>query len=260
MVALAHALVIVPFCVLLPLQTDLVSMDILDDVVAQVSAINAVAEVRCTRRSTVDLTWVLDTRCFSRELALAAEPGLATARPSLTTVEDNGGTASVESEHASGIAATSGVENGRMIGGAHVEGGHNHSSDGEHCAQCAEALEEGSGGRACSVHDPDVTTFAVDLPGSLELSRLERWLGGLLWDPPAGGTEIYRVKGMVSVEGRDERFLVQGVADLFEVAPAAVSGSAWREGEARRCKVVFIGRLLSKQDLERGLQSCMTRE
>ncbi|CAN0539926.1 unnamed protein product, partial [Scytosiphon promiscuus] len=64
-------------------------------------------------------------------------------------------------------------------------------------------------------------------------------------------------KGVVGVEGRDERFVVQGVADLIEVAPAGASGSAWQEGEARRCKIVFIGRLLSKEELELGVKSCM---
>lgn len=237
------------------------SKDAIDDVVSKVRAINAVAEVRCTKRSTVDLAWVLDTRCFSPDLALAVEPDLASERvstPENTPPQEGGGDvpdnpglgvdpAEVSRDKAEGAAA---------VGGGQSEGVHEHAS-GEDCTKCAEASAEGPGGTACSVHDPLVTTCAVDLPGSLELQRLERWLGGLLWDPPEGGTEVYRVKGVVSVEGRDERFVVQGVADLFEVAPAGASGSAWQEGEARRCKIVFIGRLLSKEELELGVKSCM---
>lgn len=263
------------------------STDVLDDVKAQVRAINAVAEVRCTKRSAVDLAWILDTKCFSPELALAVDPSLAPARaPSSTARRNEGDEGSVgnqgtapggssgpnpgignapllEAENSGTVTAESARDApdgtgdvGQQAG--HQEHSHQHQhADGEACAECAEGPVEGPGGKACSVHDASVTTCAVDLPGSLDHSRLERWLGGLLWDPPPGGTEVYRVKGVVSVEGRDERFVVQGVADLFEVAPAGVVGSAWQEGEARRCKVVFIGRMLSKQDLERGFRSCM---
>lgn len=245
-------------------QTDLVSQDTIDDVISKVRTVNAVAEVRCTKRSIVDLAWILNTRCFSSTLALAVEPHLASERVSTLEnapregggdVPDNPG---LEVEYAA-VSRDKGEDKGEgatAVRGGHTEGAHEHAS-GEDCATCAEASVEGPGGTACSVHDTLVTTCAVDLPGSLELQRLERWLGGLLWDPPEGGTEVYRVKGVVSVEGRDERFVVQGVADLFEVAPAGVGGSGWREEEPRRCKIVFIGRLLSKEDLELGVKSCM---
>ena len=264
------------------LQSDLVPTDVLDDVKAQVQAINAVAEVRCTKRSAVDLAWILDTKCFSPELALAVDPSLGpTPAPYSTSPGNDGneggaegpGTApgrsrGSEAENRGTVAAEGAPGAADHTGGGggggeakHDEHSHQHEhhqhADGVACVECAEQSVEGPGGRACSVHDAAVTTCAVDLTGSLDLSLLERWLGGLLWDPPPGGTEVYRVKGVVSVEGRDERFVVQGVADLFEVAPAGVVGSAWAEGEARRCKVVFIGRMLSKQDLERGFRSCM---
>eukprot|EP00904_Undaria_pinnatifida_P009352 jgi/Undpi1/5547/HiC_scaffold_2.g00824.m1 len=241
-------------------KTDLVSQDAIDDVVSKVRAINAVAEVRCTKRSTVDLAWVLDTRCFSSDLALAVEPHVAPGgvyAPETAPQQYGGGAPDNPGLGFDGAVVSR--ERGEVTGaagGGHKEDGHHHATEEEYM-KCAKASAEGPGGTACSVHDPLVTTYAVDLPGSLELQRLERWLGGLLWDPPAGGTEIYRVKGVVSVQERDERFVVQGVADLFEVTPAGASGSAWREGEARRCKVVFIGRFLSKDGLELGLKSCM---
>lgn len=226
------------------------------------------AEVRCTSRSTVDLAWVLDTRCFSTEQAIKVDPGLAPGRAPLKPSHESSG---IVPKGSSGPGLDSvqqlrEAETERVAGNDLVEAGHresvhdhaDHAGHGEDCAECAEASsKEGPGGKACSVHDPAVTTCAVDLPGSLGLSRLERWLGDLLWEPPPGGTEVYRVKGVVSVEGRDERFVVQGVADVFEVAPAGVSGSAWREEDSRRCKIVFIGRLLSKKDLEEGVKSCM---
>lgn len=259
----------------LPSQVDLVSPDTLDTVVAQIRGINAVAEVRCTRRSTVDLDWVLDTKCFSPELALSVDPGLAPAHASpVTSGKDEGTSNSAGSGGGLGNSGSSREENGGTAGGegrrskgvhggdsgsGHAHGDGGDKSHAENCAECAAtSKEEGPGGKACSVHDPTVTTCAIDLPGSLELALLERWLGGLLWEPPPGGTEMYRVKGVVSVKDRDERFVVQGVADSFEVTPAGVLGSAWREGEARRCKIVFIGRLLSRKELEHGVRSCIS--
>lgn len=247
------------------LQSDLVSPDTLDDVVAQVRAINAVAELRCTKRSNVDLGWILDTKCFSPELALAVDPSLAPNRGSAQGGFDGSGSgvgnAGLPKTDTDGAAIGAHGNEHAHAGGDGQHAGHGEHShkhvDGEDCDECAEASVEGPGGIACSVHDPLVTTCAVDLIGSLDLPRLERWLGGLLWDQPPGGTEVYRVKGVVSVEGKDERFVVQGVADLFEVAPVGVEGSGWGEDETRRCKVVFIGRLLSKASLERGVRSCM---
>lgn len=237
------------------------SAEDLDDVMTQVSHINAVAQVHCTQHSVVDLSLILDTKCFDPELALAVDPGLAPpVKPPLSS-----GDASEENRPA-GFSGDSSQAGSRKVEGdshekptagekqhhSHGDGDvHNHG-EGD-CAECAAVVKEGP----CSVHDPAVTTYSVEVPGSLELMRLERWLGDLLWEPPPGGTEVYRVKGVVSVHGRDERFVVQGVADLFEVAPTEVVGSAWREGEARRCKMVFIGRHLSKELLENGVKSCV---
>ena len=247
-------------------KTDLVSKEVLDDVVTQIRTINTVAAVRCTRRSAVDLSWVLDTRCFSPKLALEIDPGLAPtgslARGQDVGQETEGTTLKTPAMPSLGKSGArvegTPLVNGSNEGSTHNHGGephgHKHSDD---CAQCAATSEEGPRGTPCSVHDPAVTTCAVDILGSMELRRLERWLGELLWDPPPGGTEVYRVKGVVSVEGSDERFVVQGVGDLFEIAPAGAIGSAWKEDETRHCKVVFIGRCLSKDKLERGLRSCM---
>jgi len=42
---------------------------------------------------------------------------------------------------------------------------------------------------------------------------------------------------------------------LFEATP----GRAWGDDEARRCKLVFIGRGLDPDELRRGLQACRAR-
>lgn len=204
---------------------------------ASVRGINTVAEVRCTSRSVVDLDWVLDTKCFSPELALA--------------VGSRGGLSALEGQ---GLESTKPVQEAPGLEGVH-DCGHDHEHHEHHVHH--DEQNEGPGGKPCSVHDPTVTTCTIDVLGSVELRRLDLWLGELLWNP-LEGTEVYRVKGVVSAMGSDERFVVQGVADLFEVSPAGASGSAWRKGETRHCKIVFIGRRLYRDNLELGLRSCIS--
>lgn len=202
---------------------------------ASVRRINTVAEVRCTRRSVVDLDWVLDTMCFSPELTLA--------------VGSRGGLTALEGQ---GLEVSEPVQGGPVLEAVHnCDHDHDHEHHEHHDGQ-----SEGPGGKPCSVHDPTVTTCTIAVLGSVELRRLDLWLGELLWNP-LEGTEVYRVKGVVSAVGSNERFVVQGVADLFEVSPAGASGSAWRKGETRHCKIVFIGRRLVRDDLELGLRSCI---
>lgn len=191
--------------------------------------------MRCTKRSKVDLSWVLDIKSFSPELALKVDPSL-------------------EKSHGASIWES---RSGHASEGGEIGGGHSHGQAA--CADCdyAGASHEGREADTRSVHDSAVTTHSVNVQGSLELARLERWLGTLLWDPEAGDTEVYRVKGVVSIHGKVDRFVVQGVADLFEVTPAAVIGSQWREEEARHSKMVFIGRNLCKDRLEQGVRECM---
>ncbi|KAI9908804.1 hypothetical protein PsorP6_003289 [Peronosclerospora sorghi] len=100
--------------------------------------------------------------------------------------------------------------------------------------------------------------------GSLDQSKLEKWLGTLLWEEAddvaakskAAPTsqKLFRVKGVVAVIGEPSKFILQAVHELFEVYP---SEECWTESEARETKVVFIGLHLNKRELEAGLQACV---
>jgi len=46
---------------------------------------------------------------------------------------------------------------------------------------------------------------------------------------------------------------VQGVHEVFEGS----QGKVWREGEARKSRMVFIGKDLNKETLEAGLKGCL---
>ncbi|XP_059640747.1 uncharacterized protein LOC132282924 [Cornus florida] len=99
-------------------------------------------------------------------------------------------------------------------------------------------------------HDPGVSSVSIVCEGSLDLEKANMWLGNLLLDR---SDDIYRMKGLLSVEGMNERFVFQGVHDIFQGSPDRL----WRPDEPRINKIVFIGKNLDGQELEKGFKSCL---
>jgi G3E family GTPase len=67
------------------------------------------------------------------------------------------------------------------------------------------------------------------------------------------GTKIYRMKGILNVEGRDHRFVFQGVHMLFD----GKADRPWKSGEMRKNQLVFIGKELDRDALMKGFRSCL---
>ena len=105
-------------------------------------------------------------------------------------------------------------------------------------------------------HDERVTSTSSRFEGALNVNKLESWIGDLM---QSKGEDLFRYKGVLAVEGMDQKFVFQGVHMLFgggfssEVAP-------WKEGEARECRFVFIGRDLDHEELQSGLMECRADE
>jgi len=70
------------------------------------------------------------------------------------------------------------------------------------------------------------------------------------------GNDIYRMKGVLSVQGMPQRFIFQGVHMVFD----GNMGSKWRSEEKRINKLVFIGKNLDRELLSSGVQSCLAQE
>ena len=98
-------------------------------------------------------------------------------------------------------------------------------------------------------HDEEVTSVGITLPGSFHLDKLNEWLGKLL---RVHGLDIFRMKGVLSVRGWDQRFVFQGVHMLFDGRPEQPWGN-----EKRHSKMVFIGRNLDRAALEEGFRACL---
>ncbi|XP_045833423.1 COBW domain-containing protein 1-like [Trifolium pratense] len=99
-------------------------------------------------------------------------------------------------------------------------------------------------------HDPGVSSVSIVCEGNLDLEKANMWLGTLLMEH---SEDIYRMKGLLSVQGMDERFVFQGVHDIFQGSPERL----WGPDEPRTNKIVFIGKNLDSKDLEKGFKACL---
>ena len=98
-------------------------------------------------------------------------------------------------------------------------------------------------------HDPSVASVSFTFDRPFDAERLQRSLQDLL---AIRGDDIFRVKGILHVQGDDRRHVLQGVHRILEFKP---SFPWWDETPAS--KLVFIGRHLQDQKLRAQLEACL---
>lgn len=98
-------------------------------------------------------------------------------------------------------------------------------------------------------HDPSVSSVAITEKGTVDSTKLNRWLYQLV---QKRGPDLFRMKGILDMDEADRRFVFQGVHMTLDGRP----GKPWRSGETRRNELVFIGRNLDESELRTGFQSC----
>ena len=99
-------------------------------------------------------------------------------------------------------------------------------------------------------HDDDVTSFVFRATRPFDSARLEDFFSAIL---QVYGPKLMRYKGVISVAGTDQRVVLQGVHMLM----GSDKGAAWKKGEARDSKIVFIGRDMPKDVILQGLEQCL---
>jgi len=82
-----------------------------------------------------------------------------------------------------------------------------------------------------------------------ERERFEAWLARYLDEH---GDDVFRLKGIVAIDGDDRRHVLQGVHRIRELRPAEPWGRA-----VPSSKLVFIGRNLERRALRQALASCL---
>jgi len=104
-------------------------------------------------------------------------------------------------------------------------------------------------------HDDSVSSVGIEKEGELDLDKLNVWLSKLLQER---GVDIFRSKGVLNVKGSNARYIFQGVHMLMSLASSEDGvGRGWKEGEKRTNRLVFIGRKLNREELEKSFSSCL---
>ncbi|KAG9150917.1 hypothetical protein Leryth_003047 [Lithospermum erythrorhizon] len=200
-------------------KTDLVGEPNVASVVQRIRGINSMAQLKRTQYGKVDLEYVLGIGGFDLERIESA-------------VDAEGSKDDHDHHH----------HHDHDHGHDHH---HNHEHEHEH-----EHKHSHDHHAHDHTHDPGVSSVSIVCEGSLDLEKANMWLGTLLMER---SEDIYRMKGLLSVDGMEERFVFQGVHDIFQGSP----DRPWQQEEPRINKIVFIGKNLDRTELEKGFKACL---
>ncbi|XP_068641679.1 uncharacterized protein [Aristolochia californica] len=195
-------------------KTDLVGESEISSLIQQIRSINRMAHLKQTAFGKVELDYVLGIGGFDLER----------------------------------IESVVNPEGSKEENSAHHEHDHDHDDDHHHHHEEHDHKHEHHGHD--HTHDPGVSSVSIVCEGRLDLEKANMWLGTLLLEH---SDDIYRMKGLLSVEGMDQRFVFQGVHDIFQGSP----DREWAPDEPRINKIVFIGKNLDKEALEKGFKACL---
>ncbi len=97
-------------------------------------------------------------------------------------------------------------------------------------------------------HDHEVSSVSL-IGGEMDPDKFFPWVRDIT---QVQGPDILRLKGIIAFRGDDERYVLQGVHMILE----GDHQRAWRSGEERMSKLVFIGRHLDEDLLRAGFNAC----
>ena len=86
--------------------------------------------------------------------------------------------------------------------------------------------------------------------GDVEPETFIRWIGEVT---QKDGPNILRLKGILAFKDEPLRYVVQGVHMIVE----GDLQREWKADEPRLSRLVFIGRKLDREALERGFRDCL---
>ncbi len=105
-------------------------------------------------------------------------------------------------------------------------------------------------GEEAHEHDKTVGSIAIIKEGALDGEKLNDWMSELV---RTQGENIFRMKGILNLAGRDHRFVFQGVHMIFD----GRQDRLWSATESRVNQLVFIGRGLDQVALQAGFDRCL---
>jgi G3E family GTPase len=204
-------------------KTDLVSAEDVTRIEEVVRAINPSARIYRTTRSGVDLARVLNQGAFNLERALENDPHFLDHDH-----EDHVCGPDCDHDH------------------DHHDHDHHHDHDDDHDHHHHD--HDHHHHSLSPIHD--VTVQSVSLRGGeMNPERFFPWIQKVT---QMEGPNILRLKGIIAFKGDEERYVIQGVHMIVE----GDHQRAWKEGEKRESRLVFIGRELDRERLEQSFKAC----
>ncbi|MGA2551012.1 MAG: GTP-binding protein [Burkholderiaceae bacterium] len=208
-------------------KVDLVSAAEQDALRERLLRMNPRAPIKPVHFGEVDIEEVLDIRGFNLSAILDIDPRF------------------LEVEHPDAAAEHSGEHE--------HDDGHDHDHDHEAADDESHAGDDKEHAHAHRhVHDDAIKAFVFKADRPFDALQLEEFLSAIV---QVYGADLLRYKGILWIEGSERRVVFQGVHMLM----GSDLGRPWGPEEVRSSKMVFIGRNLPHDTIEKGLHNCLVR-
>jgi len=206
-------------------KSDLVEGDELARVEAIIRQINPSARIFKTTRADVDLKQILEQGKFDLARTLENDPHFL----------------DMEEDHVCGPDCDHSHHHS-----------HDHSANGDHhhdheCGPDCDH-EHHHHGLDGKVHDTTIGTVSLR-GGDMNPEKFFPWIQKIT---QTDGPDILRLKGIIAFSDDPERYVVQGIHMIIE----GDHQRPWKDNEARQSRLVFIGRNLDREKLERTFAAC----
>lgn len=199
-------------------KTDLVSPEELETVERTVRAINPSARIHRTERAAVPLDQVLDRGAFDLSRALDNDPHF------------------LDHDHPDHAC------------GPDCDHDHDHHHGHDHHGHDHHGHEHHDHAAPSAIHDLTIESVSLRA-GPVNPKRFFPWIEKIT---QLEGPNILRLKGIIAFEGDADRYVIQGVHMIVE----GDHQRPWKDGEKRESRLVFIGRNLDREKLERTFLAC----
>ncbi|KAG1666105.1 hypothetical protein FOA52_010895 [Chlamydomonas sp. UWO 241] len=223
---------------------DLASEEAVERAEADIKAINSSVQIVRTKHCDVDLGAILNRKGYSRnaEALLECINEVDDEDEEVGSAEDSDGRGrSPPPGDGARVAPHASLQRSRS---RHVSGSHGHTH----------TLGDIDGStHAHAHHDERIQTCTLRHSAPIDLEKVKAFMDRLLWDRELHPEDIYRVKGLLEVDGSDTKHVVQAVYELYNITPT----SQWLPGRPRETKIVLIGRNLKQAQLQEWLDACV---
>ncbi|WP_322087326.1 GTP-binding protein [Burkholderia sp. BCC1999] len=222
----------------------------LDDLVLDGRDNQAVDQIVCADRIVINKVDLVDTPDVGaltarlRELNTTAEIVTSSyAQVDLDRILGIGA-----NEFAQILVESDGLHADTLHADAHTHGHDEHEDHDDHAhdGHAAHAHDEDHDHHE---HDESVSSVGIEVDSDVDLDALEAWLGELR---RADTAKLFRMKGILAVQGRAQRYVLQGVHGVIELRAAQAWGC-----EPRSSRIVFIGRDLDRAALTDRFHACL---